>query len=105
MVCLQFWIDAPVGVGYSTVAQNGYALNEDQMATDFVCALASIYVFLLNAAHSGALSRIVSHVVDMHQDDEANIIFEQLPVSFLTSGNVHFTYLESPTLVVLSPTS
>jgi hypothetical protein len=38
MYSSQFWVDAPVGVGYSTVAQGGYAPDEDRLAEDFVSA-------------------------------------------------------------------
>ncbi|CAK5269877.1 unnamed protein product [Mycena citricolor] len=32
-----FWIDQPVGVGFSTADTTGYVVDEDQMAEDFVC--------------------------------------------------------------------
>ncbi|EIN03545.1 alpha/beta-hydrolase [Punctularia strigosozonata HHB-11173 SS5] len=31
-----FWVDAPVGVGYSTVAQGGWATDEERVAADFL---------------------------------------------------------------------
>ncbi|KAJ7453068.1 alpha/beta-hydrolase [Mycena galericulata] len=37
-----FWIDQPVGTGYSTSDANGYVLDEDQMALDFVQFLSNI---------------------------------------------------------------
>jgi carboxypeptidase D len=32
-----FWIDQPVGVGFSTVQNSSFVADEDQMGADFVC--------------------------------------------------------------------
>ncbi|KAF9461223.1 Alpha/Beta hydrolase protein [Collybia nuda] len=37
-----FWIDQPVGVGYSTADADGYVANEDQMGADFMGFLANL---------------------------------------------------------------
>ncbi|KAL0953728.1 hypothetical protein HGRIS_004919 [Hohenbuehelia grisea] len=37
-----FWIDQPVGTGFSTAAQQGYAADEDQIGRDFLGFLANL---------------------------------------------------------------
>ena len=45
-----FFIDQPVGTGYSTVDSDGYIADEDQMGSDFV-SVPFLVSFLLAVRH------------------------------------------------------
>jgi carboxypeptidase D len=40
-----FFVDQPVGTGYSTAESNGYIADEDEMGRDFVSISLSTYVW------------------------------------------------------------
>ncbi|KAF9005246.1 Alpha/Beta hydrolase protein [Cyathus striatus] len=46
-----FWIDQPVGVGFSTADSNGYVADEDQMGRDFMGFLANLVKVFPSLAH------------------------------------------------------
>ena len=60
-----FFVDQPVGTGYSTVDSNGYIADEDQMGSDFV-SVPFFVIFLLGSttflmpAQTNFLGNIVS---------------------------------------------
>jgi len=51
-----FYVDQPVGTGYSTCDPNGYVADEDQMGQDFV-SFFSLYLFKPILWHLSSESR------------------------------------------------